>query len=89
MKSPVGMPGRAIMNPFMERVMAGERISPKKCLLCMKGCKPSEIPYCITESLLHAAKGEVDEALLFCGAEAWRAEKIETVEEVMVDLLQA
>lgn len=88
-KSPVGMPGRAIMNPFMERVMAGERISPKKCLLCMKGCKPSEIPYCITESLLHAAKGEVDEALLFCGAEAWRAEKIETVEEVMDDLLQA
>ena len=88
-KSPVGMPGRAIMNPFMERVMAGERISPKKCLLCMKGCKPSEIPYCITESLLHAAKGETDEALLFCGADAWRAEKIETVEEVMVDLLQA
>lgn len=88
-KSPVGMPGRAIMNSFMERVMAGERISPKKCLLCMKGCKPSEIPYCITESLLHAAKGEVDEALLFCGAEAWRAEKIETVEEVMDDLLQA
>ena len=89
MKSPVGMPGRAIMNSFMERVMAGERISPKKCLLCMKGCKPSEIPYCITESLLHAAKGETDEALLFCGAEAWRAEKIETVEEVMDDLLQA
>ena len=88
-KSPVGMPGRAIMNSFMERVMAGERISPKKCLLCMKGCKPSEIPYCITEFLLHAAKGEVDEALLFCGAEAWRAEKIETVEEVMDDLLQA
>lgn len=88
-KSPVGMPGRAIMNPFMERVMAGERISPKKCLLCMKGCKTSEIPYCITESLLHAAKGETDEALLFCGADAWRAEKIETVEEVMDDLLQA
>ena len=86
-KSPVGMPGRAIMNPFMKRVMAGERISPKKCLLCMKGCKTSEIPYCITESLLHAAKGETDEALLFCGADAWKAERIETVEEVIGDLL--
>ena len=86
-KSPVGMPGRAIMNPFMKRVMAGEQMTPKKCLLCMKGCKPSEIPYCITESLIHAAKGEIDEALLFCGAEAWRAEKIETVEEAMNDLL--
>ena len=86
-KSPVGMPGRAIMNPFMKRVMAGEQMTPKKCLLCMKGCKPSEIPYCITESLIHAAKGEVDEALLFCGADAWRAEKIETVKEVINDLL--
>ena len=27
-KSPVGMPGRAIMNPFMEKVMSGERIAP-------------------------------------------------------------
>lgn len=86
-KSPVGMPGRAIMNPFMKQVMAGEKITPKKCLLCMKGCKPSEIPYCITESLIHAAKGEVDEALLFCGADAWRAEKIETVDEVMQSLI--
>lgn len=86
-KSPVGMPGRAIMNSFMKRVMAGEQMTPEKCLLCMKGCKPSEIPYCITESLIHAAKGEVDEALLFCGADAWRAEKIETVEEVINDLL--
>lgn len=86
-KSPVGMPGRAIMNPFMKRVMAGEKISPGKCLFCMKGCKPSEIPYCITESLVHAAKGEVDEALLFCGADAWRAEKIETVEEVINSLI--
>ena len=86
-KSPVGMPGRAIMNRFMKRVMTGEQMTPKKCLLCMKGCKPSEIPYCITESLIHAAKGEVDEALLFCGADGWRAEKIETVEEVINDLL--
>lgn len=86
-KSPVGMPGRAIMNPFMKRVMAGEKMTPEKCLLCMKGCQPDQIPYCITQSLIHAVKGEVDEALLFCGADAWKAEKIETVEEVISNLM--
>lgn len=86
-KSPVGMPGRAIMNPFMQRVMAGEKFTPEKCLLCMKGCQPDQIPYCITQSLMHAAKGEVDEALLFCGADAWKTERIETVETVMTSLV--
>lgn len=86
-KSPVGMPGRAIMNPFMQRVMAGEKMTPEKCLLCMKGCQPAQIPYCITQSLVHAAKGEVDEALMFCGADVWKSERIETVEAVMTSLI--
>lgn len=86
-KSPVGMPGRAIMNPFMERVMSGERISPDKCLGCLHKCKPAEIPYCITEALIHAAKGDVDQALLFCGANAYKAERIETVKEVIDSLV--
>ncbi|MGN1147802.1 MAG: NAD(P)H-dependent flavin oxidoreductase [Lachnospiraceae bacterium] len=82
-KSPVGMPGRAIRNPFMDKVMAGEKIPPKKCLGCLQKCNPSEIPYCITEALVHAAKGEVDQALLFCGANAYKAGKMETVKEVI------
>ena len=86
-KSPVGMPGRAIRNPFMERVMSGERQAPRKCLGCLRKCNPAEIPYCITEALVNAARGDVDNALLFCGASAYRAEKIETVEEVVDSLL--
>lgn len=82
-KSPVGMPGRAIMNPFMKRVSAGEKVSPKKCRGCLRKCNPAEIPYCITEALINAAKGNVDEALLFCGANAYKAEKIEKVKDVI------
>lgn len=82
-KSPVGMPGRAIMNPFMQRVMSGEQITPKKCLRCLHACKPAEIPYCITEALINGVKGNLDEALLFCGSEAYKATKIETVKEVV------
>ena len=85
--SPVGMPGRAIMNSFMKRVMSGEHILPGKCLGCLRNCNPKEIPYCITEALVHAAKGEVDEALLFCGANAYKAQKLETVKEVMDSLV--
>ncbi len=86
-KSPVGMPGRAICNSFMERVMAGERFSPKKCLMCLQHCDPAKIPYCITERLINAAKGDVENALLFCGANAYKAEKIETVKDVFASLL--
>ena len=36
--------------------------------------------------LINAAQGDEDRALIFCGSNACRAEKIETVEEVMRDL---
>ena len=64
----------------------GEKI-PHKCHQCLAHCKPAEIPYCITDALIHAARGEVDDALLFCGADAWKAEKITTVSEVIQKLL--
>ena len=86
-KSPVGMPGRAILNDFMKKVNGGEKIPHSPCHGCLRNCEPAKIPYCITDSLIHAAKGEVEDALLFCGAYACRAEKLETVREVMDSLL--
>ena len=86
-KSPVGMPGRAILNPFMEKVMAGEQIPHSSCHGCLHKCNPSEIPYCITDALVHAARGEVDDALLFCGAYAYKADHLETVKEVIDSLM--
>ncbi len=82
-KSPVGMPGRAVRNSFMNQVMNGEKFPPKKCLGCLRKCNPAEIPYCITEALIHAAKGELDQALIFCGANAYKATRLETVKEVI------
>lgn len=82
-KSPVGMPGRAIVNKFMERVMDGEKIPHSPCHRCLAKCSPADIPYCITDGLIAAVKGNVENALLFCGAKAYKAQKIETVREVM------
>lgn len=86
-KSPVGMLGRAIRNTFTEQVMSGRRIPHNPCHRCLARCNPGDVPYCITDALIHAAKGEVDQALLFCGAYAYKAERIETVKEVIDSLL--
>src|SRR5699024_5996676 len=66
-KSPVGMPGRAIRNEFIKKVEQGkEKIT--KCYNCIKTCNPAETPYCITKALVNAVKGNVDEGLIFCGS---------------------
>ena len=84
-KSPVGMPGRAIKNKFLERVAQGP-VKVERCFRCLEHCNPAETPYCITKALINAAEGKIDEALLFCGSNAYRCEKIETVQEVMAAL---
>lgn len=86
-KSPVGMPGRALRNEFLKSV----DYTPFKlvhCWQCIDRCDHKTIPYCITEALVHSAKGFVDRGLVFCGSNAYRAERIETVEEVMQALTQ-
>ena len=85
-KSPVGMPGRAIINPLMKRVADGEKIPHSPCHRCLAKCSPADIPYCITDGLINAVKGNIDEGLLFCGAKAWKAQKIDTVREAVQEL---
>ena len=81
------MPGRAIRNAFMERVIKEGKIPHSPCHQCLHSCNPKEIPYCITDALINAAKGETEQALLFCGAYAYKAKRIETVKEVIASLL--
>lgn len=80
--SPVGMPGRAIHNAFLDKVNAGERFM-RGCRQCISTCKPATAPYCITEALINAVEGRLDEGLIFCGSNAYRADKIERVADIM------
>lgn len=84
-KSPVGMPGRAIHNTFLEKVERGEK-KLCKCHKCLHRCNPGEIPYCITDALIQAAEGNVEDALIFCGANAWKISEIQTVSQVVREL---
>lgn len=77
-KSPVGMPGRGLKNPRIP-----EANKPDKCHQCIAKCSPKEIPYCITNALVHAARGDIEKGMVFCGSNAYKAVKIETVKEVM------
>ncbi len=86
-QSPVGMPGRAIMNSFLTQIKAGNRPPITSCFQCLEHCDIRTIPYCITRALVNAAKGDIENALLFCGSNAYRAEKMETVNQVMAELV--
>lgn len=86
-KSPVGMPGRAINNAFIKKSKV-EKVKISKCYQCIKACKKPDIPYCISNALINAVKGNVDEGLVFCGANAYKCKKMETVQEVFDDLCE-
>ena len=85
-ESPVGMPGRAIDGEFIHNVNSGlER--PKSCSFhCIKTCDYTKSPYCIIKALYNAAKGNMKKGYAFAGSNAFLAEKISSVKEVMSTL---
>lgn len=86
--SPAGLPGRGVMNPYMKEVMEGIRKAPTHCVRCIKPCHPPTTPYCISEALIHAVKGELDQALIFCGKNAARVDKMTTVKQLIDELFE-
>jgi NAD(P)H-dependent flavin oxidoreductase YrpB (nitropropane dioxygenase family) len=81
-KSPVGMPGRAILNDFIKTPPGN-----KNCLYhCIHKCNVTTIPYCISKALIAAASGDTENALLFCGSNAYKASKLEHVEGIFREI---
>jgi len=86
--SPVGLPGRAIRNKFVEEISSGIR-KPFKCpWKCLKTCNFKKAPYCIALALTNAQKGRLEDGFAFAGANAYRLDKIISVEELMAILLE-
>lgn len=87
-KSPVGMPGRAIRNTFLDEVSQGKR-KPFKCPYhCLKTCDYKNSPYCITLALMNAKKGNLSQGFAFAGENAYRADKIISVKELIETLIE-
>jgi len=87
-KSPVGMPGRAILSNFITKVREGKK-QPKKCpFKCIRTCDIEKSPYCIIVALINALKGNFESGYAFAGANAYKASKISSVREVFRSLLK-
>lgn len=86
-KSPVGLPGRALKNKFIQDIsMQGDII--KNCYNCLKTCNPKTTPYCISKALINAVKGNVDEGLIFIGSNGYRNDKIVSTDELIKGLVE-
>lgn len=82
-KSPVGMPGRAIRSVFLDEVEEGKK-HPKTCPVdCILTCNINTAPYCIMAALTSALRGNFRRGYAFAGSNVWRTDKIISVKELM------
>jgi nitronate monooxygenase len=86
--SPAGLPGRAILKNQDQIVLYDQMRSSGCTAGCLKKCsyKESGERFCIVRSLDRAQRGDVETGLVFCGTNAWRADRISTVQEVFDEL---
>jgi nitronate monooxygenase len=86
--SPVGLPGRAINNEFLEAVKRGEKI-PFTCPYhCIRTCDHRKSPYCIALALIQAKKGNLKRGFVFSGQNAYRVDRIISVRELISSLVE-
>ncbi|MFZ5987838.1 MAG: NAD(P)H-dependent flavin oxidoreductase [Bacillota bacterium] len=87
-KSPVGMPGRAIINEFINDVNSGNK-KPYKCPYhCIVTCSYESSPYCIAMALINANKGRMRHGFAFAGENAYRAKEIVSVKDLVNFLIE-
>lgn len=86
-KSPVGMPGRAIRNSFLENMYENKDKQNIKCINCLKPCNPKETLYCIANALINAQKGNLSKGFAFAGAKVWKIDKLTSVKELIDELM--
>lgn len=85
-KSPVGLPGRAIRNRFLADLAKTGTRAVHCPYHCLTACKAAESRFCIAKALLNAWRGDVVQGLVFCGQNAHRLERILSVEALVAEL---
>ncbi len=88
--SPAGLPGRALVanvEAIRERDLEMTPTCPTGCLRkCAYKSKGER--FCIVHALDRAQRGDMKTGLVFCGTNAWKATRIETVAEIFDELFQ-
>lgn len=87
-KSPVGLPGRSFSNKFIKDSEAGLN-RPKGCKYnCIKSCNPKTTSFCISDALIAAFEGRIEDGFVFTGSNGYRIDKITSVEQIFNELTE-
>lgn len=86
-KSPAGMPARALNNKFIDRI-SKDRVLSKRCINCLKTCNPKETDFCISDALINSVKGDVENGLIFSGENIDRIDKITNVDTIIDEIVR-
>jgi len=82
--SPVGMPGRALKNTFVSKLLSGEAPPPEFCDGCLKQCSGQ---YCIMNALENSRTGRVEEGVVFVGQNVHQIKEILSVKDIVNNLI--
>jgi len=83
-QSPVGYPGRSILNTFVQRLFSGENLKPDKCDNCLKNCSRS---FCILKALVRSQQGDTESGLVFSGERVGEIKDILSVKDIFRKLV--
>lgn len=86
-QSPVGMPGRALRSPLIQRVENGVQPKISRCIKCLTPCDRKTAPYCISGALIAAVRGDWENGLFFCGANAGEVNRLSTVRHELEQIM--
>lgn len=86
-KSPVGLPGRAIINQFLADAKTKKQnfSCPWQCLA---GCQAEKANFCISLALNNARRGKLSRGFVFAGSNAHRVTSILPVAALLEELEQ-
>ncbi|MCL6638974.1 MAG: nitronate monooxygenase [Firmicutes bacterium] len=84
-KSPVGLPGRALRNAFTEKLRTGNQPKPEECSACLKHCSKD---YCIIRALENSRTGLVEEGVVFSGINVFKIKEILSVQKIFEKLIE-
>ncbi len=90
MKSPVGLPARAVMTKLQSSIE--DNTAPKVACIsncvapCNRGTEAKIVGYCIADRLGAAYQGDIDTGLFFTGSNGYKIDKIISVHELIEKL---
>ncbi|UCZ55316.1 nitronate monooxygenase [Bacillus shivajii] len=83
-KTTVGLQGRAIRNPFTDKIIKNEKIKIDHCDSCLKNCS---YQFCTLDSLEKTVDGDIDNGIVFAGSRVSEINNILSVKQIVNNVM--